>query len=136
MHLYSQRPDEPTPVDRGKLLGWVLLGVLVVVTAVLWFILPERVPMQFSLSGLPVSMMRREYCLAVSRVLIGFFLVATFIWFAENIGTWSRAWLYPGQEAGWTPVSIHKLGAWYLLMITSFVLVTLVHWPREPGREG
>ncbi|MGI6336953.1 MAG: hypothetical protein ACOXZM_07855 [Eubacteriales bacterium] len=75
MHLYSQRPDEPTPVDRGKLLGWVLLGVLVVVTAVLWFILPERVPMQFSLSGLPVSMMRREYCLAVSRVLIGFFLV-------------------------------------------------------------
>ena len=65
-------------------------------------------------------------------LLLGFLLVALFIWFAENIGTWSRAWLYPGQEQGWTPVSIQKLGAWYLLMIISFVLVTLVHPPRPP----
>jgi uncharacterized membrane protein YoaT (DUF817 family) len=65
-------------------------------------------------------------------LLVGFLLVALFIWFAENIGTWSRAWLYPGQEGGWTPVSIQKLGAWYLLMIISFVLVTLVHRPRKP----
>lgn len=63
-------------------------------------------------------------------LLIGFLLVALFIWFAENIGTWSRVWLYPGQENGWTPVSIQKLGAWYLLMIISFVLVTLVHRPK------
>lgn len=63
-------------------------------------------------------------------LLLGFLLIALFIWFAENIGTWSRAWLYPGQENGWTPVSIHKLGAWYLLMIISFVLVTLIHRPR------
>lgn len=63
-------------------------------------------------------------------LLVGFLLVALFIWFAENVGTWSRAWLYPGQEAGWTPVSIQKLGAWYLLMIISFVLVTLVHRPK------
>ncbi len=63
-------------------------------------------------------------------LLVGFLLVSLFIWFAENIGTWSRAWLYPGQDAGWTPVPIAKLGAWYLLMIISFVLVTLVHRPR------
>ncbi|MEQ1941413.1 DUF817 domain-containing protein [Mesorhizobium sp. VNQ89] len=63
-------------------------------------------------------------------LLVGFLLVALFIWFAENIGTWSRAWLYPGQGDEWTPVSIHKLGAWYLLMIISFVLVTLVHRPQ------
>jgi uncharacterized membrane protein YoaT (DUF817 family) len=63
-------------------------------------------------------------------LLIGFLLVALFIWLAENIGTWSRAWLYPGQEAAWTPVSIQKLGAWYLLMIISFVLVTIVHRPQ------
>ena len=62
-------------------------------------------------------------------LLLGFLLVALFIWFAENIGTWSRAWLYPGQSDAWTPVSIQKLGAWYLLMIISFVLVTLVHRP-------
>lgn len=64
-------------------------------------------------------------------LLVGFLLVALFIWFAENIGTWSRAWLYPGQGEGWTPVSIQKLGAWYLLMIISFVLVTLVHRPQS-----
>jgi uncharacterized membrane protein YoaT (DUF817 family) len=64
-------------------------------------------------------------------LLVGFLLVALFIWFAENIGTWSRAWIYPGQAEGWTPVSIGKLGAWFLLMIISFVLVTLVHPPKE-----
>jgi uncharacterized membrane protein YoaT (DUF817 family) len=63
-------------------------------------------------------------------LLLGFLLVALFIWVAENIGTWSQAWLYPGQRDGWTPVSLNKLGAWYLLMIISFVLVTLVHPPR------
>jgi uncharacterized membrane protein YoaT (DUF817 family) len=65
-------------------------------------------------------------------LLLGFFLVALFIWAAENIGTYSRAWLYPGQENGWTPVSLGKLGAWYLLMIISFVLVTIVHRPKQP----
>lgn len=64
-------------------------------------------------------------------MLVGFLLVALFIWFAENIGTWSRAWLYPNQQSGWTPVSINKLGAWYLLMIISFVLVTIVHRPKS-----
>jgi len=68
-------------------------------------------------------------------LLIGFLLVALFIWFAENIGTWSRAWLYPSQEESWTPVSIQKLGAWYLLMIISFVLVTIVHRPRPPDGD-
>ncbi|MDR7033373.1 DUF817 domain-containing protein [Mesorhizobium sp. BE184] len=63
-------------------------------------------------------------------LLLGFLLVALFIWFAENIGTWSRAWIYPNQSGGWTPVSIEKLGSWYLLMIISFVLVTLTHRPR------
>lgn len=69
-------------------------------------------------------------------LLLGFLLVALFIWLAENIGTWSRAWIYPGQHDGWTPVSIHKLGAWYLLMIISFVLVTLVHRPRPMDQKG
>lgn len=67
-------------------------------------------------------------------MLLAFLLVALFIWIAENIGTWSRAWLYPGQENGWTPVSIAKLGSWYLLMTISVVLVTLVHRPREIDR--
>lgn len=65
-------------------------------------------------------------------LLLGFFLVTVFIWIAENIGTASRVWLYPHQAGGWTPVSPGKLGAWFLLMIVSFVLVTLVHRPKTP----
>lgn len=64
-------------------------------------------------------------------LVIGFLLVAVFIWFAENLGTFARAWAYPGQEHGWQMVSLSKLGSWYLLMIISFVLVALVH--RAPG---
>ncbi|CDO58960.1 hypothetical protein BN1012_Phect746 [Candidatus Phaeomarinobacter ectocarpi] len=64
-------------------------------------------------------------------LVIGFGLVALFIWFAENIGTLSRAWLYPNQANGWSLVSIQKLGSWYLLMIISFVLVTLVRRPQQ-----
>jgi uncharacterized membrane protein YoaT (DUF817 family) len=59
-------------------------------------------------------------------LLFGFFLVALFIWFAENIATYSNAWLYPHQHTGWTMVSPAKLGAWYLLMIISFVLVAMI----------
>lgn len=56
-------------------------------------------------------------------LLLGWLLVALFIWLAENLGTFARAWVYPGQEGGWTLVSPAKLGAWYLLMYISFVLV-------------
>ena len=65
-------------------------------------------------------------------LLLGFFLVALFIWGAENIGTFARAWTYPGQADGWQPVSLAKLGSWFLLMLISFVLVSLVHPVREP----
>jgi len=60
-------------------------------------------------------------------MVVGLLLVALFIWFAENIGTLARAWTYPAQEQGWHMVSLQKLGAWYLLMIISFVLVAFVH---------
>lgn len=68
-------------------------------------------------------------------VLLGLVLVALFIWFAENIGTFTSAWIYPNQRQGWAPVPIGKLGAWYLLILLSFVLVTIVHRPQAPG-EG
>jgi uncharacterized membrane protein YoaT (DUF817 family) len=64
-------------------------------------------------------------------LLLGFLLVALFIWLAENIATASRIWLYPNQNAGWQMVSLAKFGSWYLLMIISFVLVTLVHRPKR-----
>ena len=64
-------------------------------------------------------------------LIIGLFLVALFIWFAENLGTYARAWSYPGQETGWHMVSLAKLGSWYLLMLISFVLVAWVHKPVQ-----
>lgn len=65
-------------------------------------------------------------------LVIGFVLVALFIWFAENLGTFARAWVYPGQEDGWHMVSLAKLGSWFLLMIISFVLVAAVQYRRKP----
>jgi len=64
-------------------------------------------------------------------LLVGWLLVATFIWFAENIATFSRAWIYPSQANGWSMVHPAKLGAWYLLMYISFILVAAVHRPQE-----
>jgi uncharacterized membrane protein YoaT (DUF817 family) len=70
-------------------------------------------------------------------VLLSTLLVAGFIWLAENIGTLTHAWTYPSQKAGWHMVPLSKLGAWYLLMIISVVLVSLVSRPRAfDGRAG
>jgi uncharacterized membrane protein YoaT (DUF817 family) len=69
-------------------------------------------------------------------LLLGWFLVALFIWFAENISTFSRAWVYPDQAEGWALVSPAKLGAWYLLMYISFVLVAAIHPPRPYIRDN
>jgi uncharacterized membrane protein YoaT (DUF817 family) len=64
-------------------------------------------------------------------LLAGLVLVTLFIWFAENIGTFARAWMYPHQQGkDWTPVGTGKIGSWYLLMLISYALVAVVHRPR------
>lgn len=68
-------------------------------------------------------------------LLPGFVLVATFIWLSENIGTFTRTWLYPAQQLSWSMVSPGKLGSWFLLAIISYTLVSLVNVPREPLPE-
>jgi uncharacterized membrane protein YoaT (DUF817 family) len=65
-------------------------------------------------------------------LLLGLGLVAVFIWFAENIGTFTAAWAYPNQKHGWAMVSTGKLGAWYLLMIISYTLVAWLHGVEKP----
>jgi len=92
-------------------LGLYALTVLLYGRCIVWF-RPDRVERPMPL-------------------VIGFGLVALFIWFAENIGTLTRAWTYPGQGETWHMVSIQKFGAWYLLMIISFVLVAYIHSGRE-----
>ncbi len=64
-------------------------------------------------------------------LIVGLLLVSVFIWLAENLGTAAGAWIYPSQKNGWSMVSVEKIGAWYLLMLISFVLVSLVHRPVD-----
>jgi uncharacterized membrane protein YoaT (DUF817 family) len=78
-------------------------------------------------------------------LIVGLFLVAGFIWIAENVATFAGAWAYPHQAAGWAPVPLTKLGAWFLLMLISYTLVALVQGVkrkdaatalRHPGPEA
>ena len=74
-------------------------------------------------------------------LLLGFFLVALFIWFGENIGTGAGAWLYPHQMKGWAMVSPAKLTSWFLLMLISYTLVAAALWrtteaAAQPARAG
>ena len=62
-------------------------------------------------------------CHRYMPLLVGFALVALFIWFAENIGTFTGTWLYPRQMAHWSIVPASKLTSWFLLMIVSYALV-------------
>lgn len=66
--------------------------------------------------------------------LVTALLTALFVWVAENVGTATRIWLYPNQLGGWHPVSAGKIGAWFLLLILSFALVSIIY--RDKLRRG
>lgn len=74
---------------------------------------------------------------AVHRMplLLAFVLISGFVWLAENVGTYSHAWLYPSQMNGWAMVSVEKWGSWFMLVIMSYVMVTFVNRPREMRRS-
>jgi uncharacterized membrane protein YoaT (DUF817 family) len=99
-------------------LRWVLLAAVVIVYG--------RCVMHF-------RVFRREFRMPLA---VSFLLVALFIWIAENIATWSGAWLYPSQVAGWHPVGLEKLVSWFLLMLISVVLVAWVYKPQEPETDN
>lgn len=56
-----------------------------------------------------------------------------FLWLAEKSGIFAAVWHDPHQAGGWRLVPLNKCGAWYLLMLISFVLVSLVHRPQPPA---
>ena len=60
-------------------------------------------------------------------LLLGFALVALFIWFGENLGTFSGTWRYPNQMKVWAPVPASKLASWFLLMLISYTMVALAN---------
>lgn len=68
-------------------------------------------------------------------LLLGFGLVAVFIWIAENIGTFTAVWRYPAQREEWVMVPLSKLGAWFLLMIISYVMVSTVAMRRSARQQ-
>lgn len=96
-------------------LRWVLLAAVVL----LW-----------APTVLHARVWRRTLRLPLLAVFAG---VALFIYFAENIGTWAGAWMYPDQADGWQLVSPSKLVSWFLLMIISVVLVAWVYPPQVPA---
>jgi len=60
-------------------------------------------------------------------------LTALFVWIAENISTLSSIWLYPSQLEYWHLVSFSKMGSWFLLLILSFALVSIIYRDRLRG---
>lgn len=97
----------------GPDVRWGLFALSAVLFGPAWFVFtPDRRPRRMPM-------------------LLGFMLIALFIWFAENLATFANAWIYPSQKHGWSPVPLTKMGSWYLLMLLSFVLVTAVRRPRE-----
>ena len=62
--------------------------------------------------------------------IIAGFLAAFFIWIVENIASYSNVWLYPDQVEYWKIVSFQKIGSWFLLLIISFLLVSLIYRNR------
>lgn len=63
-------------------------------------------------------------------LLLGLVLISFFIWVGENIGTITRAWIYPSQASHWHVVSIQKMGSWLLLMAISFIMIDLMYFVR------
>src|SRR3989344_2241441 len=66
--------------------------------------------------------------------LLAALLTALFVWIAENIGTFTSIWLYPSQATSWHLVSFNKTGSWFLLLILSFALVSIIY--RDKLKQG
>ncbi len=79
---------------------------------------------------------RIHHCWRPMPLLVGLFLVAVFIWIAENFGTLTRTWIYPNQLHGWTMVPLGKLSSWFLLMTISYVMVAWVNKPQAYREDG
>lgn len=64
-------------------------------------------------------------------IILGWFLVAFFIWIAENIATYANIWIYPNQVSSWNMVSLAKISSWFLLMLLSFVMVSTINFQKS-----
>jgi uncharacterized membrane protein YoaT (DUF817 family) len=59
-------------------------------------------------------------------MVVSFGLIAFFVWIAENIATFLGAWKYPHQHAGWQIVHFNIITSWFLLVVVSVVIVSII----------
>lgn len=64
-------------------------------------------------------------------LIIAALLSSFFLWLAENIGTFTKTWIYPSTANEWHLVSLQKMGAWYLLLFISFTSVMVILKPNK-----
>ncbi len=64
-------------------------------------------------------------------LLIAATLAAFFMWLAENIGTFTKTWVYPNMKENWHLVGFGKMGAWFLLLFISFTIVMNILRPNR-----
>lgn len=69
-------------------------------------------------------------------LLVTTVLTAFFIWISENVGTFTKIWLYPSQVEEWHVVHFEKMGSWFLLLILSFALVSIIYRDRFGSRSN
>jgi uncharacterized membrane protein YoaT (DUF817 family) len=68
--------------------------------------------------------------------LLTAFLTTVFVWIAENIGTLTNIWRYPNQQIYWQLVSFNKIGSWFLLLILSFALISIIYRNKIAHRKN
>ncbi len=64
-------------------------------------------------------------------LLLAFVLISFFVWIAENIGTFTGAWLYPNQVASWNVVHLQKITSWTLMVIICFLVVSWLKFYKQ-----
>ena len=104
-------------------LPWKTIGILSLLIYLNFFIVHlTRVDFRyllvvvsvFLIYRLPVRMTVKKTTIDANLLSI-MIVFSCMVWVAENIATFSGAWLYMTQLDGWVPVSPHKLVSWYLL---------------------
>jgi uncharacterized membrane protein YoaT (DUF817 family) len=64
-------------------------------------------------------------------MVASFFLIAFFIWVAENVATFLGAWRYPYQVGEWSVVRLQLISSWFLLVIVSIIIVAVLKRKEE-----
>jgi uncharacterized membrane protein YoaT (DUF817 family) len=57
-------------------------------------------------------------------MVAAFIALGLLVWVAENLSTFLGAWKYPNQIKAWSMVHFGKIGAWTLLVVMTFVIVS------------